>query len=103
MLPVGWEHVDFAALRKTLKKSHSGTEITPSSPHAEAQSDALRGEDNTEDEQRRGSHSRIKVPERAQSLKADLAPGNVVLNGHCCLAIPIPIDIIAPQKCIIMI
>jgi len=54
VLPVGWEHVDFAAFMETSKKSHSSAEITPSKPRAEAESDAHTGEESAENEQKSG-------------------------------------------------
>lgn len=44
----------FCSAVEDSQKSHSGTEVTPSTPRAEAQSDGLRGEESTQDEQRSG-------------------------------------------------
>lgn len=53
-MPVGWEHVDFATHSKDFNVSHERPMIPPSNSPTKAESDAHRGEESAEDEQKSG-------------------------------------------------
>lgn len=53
-MPVGWEHVDFAAHSRKFNLSLVSARIPPSYSPTKAESDAHKGEENAEDEQKSG-------------------------------------------------